>query len=63
MFMSVQLCDSACMSVHANIPVCALAVCLHSPVCVCVCVCVCVFLSLSSYLLPNPAPHAPKSQY
>ena len=30
---------------------------------VCVCVCVCVFLSLSSYLLPNPAPHAPKSQY
>jgi len=59
MFMSVQLCDSACMSVHVNIPVCALAVCLRSPVCVCVC----VFLSLPSYLLSNPAPYAPKSQY
>ena len=38
MFMTVQLCDSACVSAHVNIPVCALAVCLHSPVCVYVCV-------------------------
>ena len=57
MFMSVQLCDSACMSVHVNIPVCALAVCLHSPVCVCVCVCVyfshCLLTSCQ-ILLPMP---------
>ena len=57
MFMTVQLCDSACMCVHVNIPVCALAICLHSCVCVCACVRVRVFpclLTSCQILLPTP---------